>query len=229
MNFRRNFVSSSVVCIVLGLLVLAYSRPVAMLCLVRWHARSEPEWWVVPKPISDLTIAAAKGKKYSYFGYEFDTPWTELDQERKLQSIAILNFSSGAFVSILDPAGGVDELSVLKAEAAKSGTDIKTVFGEEVTHSNYALRSKILNLTPRDLRLSWSRQEMVSHSILLILKSIETKRFNGGLYSIQTESLHGFQEGSPSEDKMVVIETWDPGDRKIEVWLGSKPGAPKLS
>jgi hypothetical protein len=229
MNFRRVFTGSSVICALLAVLAYNYARPVSLLCFTKWRARTAPEMWIVPKPLSSTTLAETNGRKFSYFGYEFDTPWTEVKQERKLTSMAILNFSSGASVSILDPAGSLDELQVLKQETAKHGVAVKAVFGEDATRSNYALRSKILNLTPRDLRLFSPRQEMVSNSILLIMKGIWTKRIKGGLYSVQTEWLHGFQEGSPAEDKIAVIEAWDANDRKVEVWIGSGPGAPNVS
>jgi hypothetical protein len=229
MVFRRIFTSSSVICILFGLFAFYYARPITALCYTKWQARNAPEMWVVPKPLLDISLATAKGRKLSYFGYEFEVPWTEVKQERKFQSVAVLNFSSGAFVSILNPTGSPGELQILTQEAAKRGRDVKAVFGEDATRSNYALRSKILNLTPRDLSLLSSRQEMVSDSLFLILKSAWTKRIRGGLYSFQTEWLHGFQEGSPAEDKAVLIEAWDTNDHKVELFVGSEPSAPKLS
>jgi hypothetical protein len=138
--------------------------------------------WVVPKPLSDTTLSEGKGRKFSYFGYEFDAPWTDVKEERKLESMAIVNFSGGAVVTILDPVGSLDELQVLKQEAAKNGMAVEAVFGEDATRSNYMLRSKILNLTPKDLRLFLPRQEMVGDSILLLFKSIWTKRIKGGVF-----------------------------------------------
>jgi len=91
-------------------------------------------------------------KEVFIFGYEFDSPWTELMRERKMESVAILNFSTGGFIEVLAPSKNGDELDAMKHEAEKRGVDIRNVFGDETTHSNYALRSKVLSLTPRDLR-----------------------------------------------------------------------------
>lgn len=228
MNFRR-FLPTASVCLMLGLFAFHYLRPITMLCYTKWQVRNEPAMWVVPKPLPDITLAAAKGKKFSYFGYEFEAPWTEVKKERRWQSGVILNFSNGAAVLIFDPAGGLNELQVLRQESAKHGADVKAVFGEDATHSDYALRSKILNLTPGDLHLFSSRQEMVRHSIFLLLKSIQTKRIKGGLYSFQTKWFRGFQEGGPTEDKMALIDVWDANDRKVEIMVGSETGAPILS
>jgi hypothetical protein len=228
MTFRRVFTSSSVVCVLLGIFAFYYARPITVLCYTKWQARNAPEMWIVPKPLPDISLSNAKGMKLSYFGYEFEVPWTEVKQERKFQSIVMVNFSSRAFVSVLNPADGVKSLEILTQEAAKRGTDVKAVFGEEATRSDYALRSKILNLTPGDLSLFSSRQKMVSDSIFLILKGMHTKRIKGGLYSFQTQWLRGFQEGSP-EDTAVVIEAWDANDHRVELLVGSEQGAPNLS
>lgn len=229
MDFRRIFTRSSLIFALLCLFALYYARPISILCYTKWQGRNSPEMWVVPKPLTDITLADAKGRKFSYFGYEFEAPWTEVKQERKLKSIAIVNFSGGAVVTILDPMGSLDELQVLKQETAKNKVPIKALFGEDATRSNYALRSKILNLTPRDLHLFSRRQEMVGDSILLLFKSTWTKRIKGCVYSFQTQWFHGFQMGGPVQDKMVIIDAWDAIDRKVEIWIGSSSIASDLS
>jgi len=69
------------------------------------------------------------GRKFSYFGYEFDSPWTELMRERKMESVAILNFSTGGFIEVLAPSKNENELDAMKHEAEKRGVDIRNVFG----------------------------------------------------------------------------------------------------
>ncbi len=228
-DLRRLLTPPRIICVVLCVLFVVYGRPILALVYTKWQARNAPEMWIVPIPLPDLPAERSAGRTFSYFGYEFDSPWTEVKRERKLESIAVLNFSNGAFISILDPARGSDELQAMKREATKRGTDIRNAFGDEVTRSNYALRSKILYLTPKDLHILSSRQEMVGNSILLLLKSIWTKRIEGGLYSFQTEWLRGFQEGIPTRDKMAIIDGFDAQDREVEVWVGSEEGANKPS
>jgi len=146
-------------------------------------------------------------------------------RERKMESVAILNFSTGGFIEVLAPSKNGNELDAMKHEAEKRGVDIRNVFGDETTHSNYALRSKVLSLTPRDLRLFSSRQEMVANSVLLILKKTEKNHFRGGLFSFRTEWFRGFQDGDPAQDKMVIVEAFDSQDHKIELYIGSEPAA----
>lgn len=225
MSVRRIWKASTITCVVTAVFLFEYGRPIALLLYTKWEVRKATELWVVPTPLRVVATESPTGKKLSYFGYDFESPWAEVKRERKLESIAVLNFSGGQFISILDPAHSADELQIMKQEATKRGVELRSVFGEEVTRSRYALRSKILNLTPGDLRLFSPRQEMVANSVLLIMKKIWVTRTKGGLYSFETNCVRGFQVGGPVQDDMVIIEAFDAQDHKIEVWAGSEHGA----
>jgi hypothetical protein len=225
LKFRRFLTPSTIICAGVVLLLYIYGRPIGVLLYAKVQARKAPEMWVVPTPLADVHPEQSVGRKFSYFGYEFDSPWTDVKRERKLESVAVLNFSNGTIISIFDQAQFGDELQAIKQEAVSRGTDVKNVFGEEATRSKYALRSKILHLTPQDLHIFSTRREMVGNSLLLLLKSIWTKRIKGGLYSFETPWVRGFQEGGPAQDDMVIIEAFDPQDREIELYVGSEKGA----
>lgn len=225
MNIRYLLKVSPIICVAFCVLLFMYGRPVGFLLYTKWQVRNEAKLWNVPRPLSLGAPAPSAGRKFSYFGYEFDSPWTELMRERKMESVAILNFSTGGFIEVLAPSKNGNELDAMKHEAAKRGVDITNVFGDETTRSNYALRSKVLSLTPRDLRLFSSRQEMVANSVLLILKKIETNRFRGGLFSFRTEWFRGFQKGDPALDKVVIVEAFDSLDHKVELYISSEPTA----
>jgi hypothetical protein len=179
--------------------------------------------WVVPTPLAILATDPSGGKSFSYFGYQFISPWTEVKRERKMEYAAIINFSNGAIISIFDQQQ--DVLQTVKQEAVRRGADIKNVLGNDAGRSNYALRSRILRLTPKDLHIYAPRNEMVGDSILLLLKSISTKRIKGGLYSFETPWVRGFQEGGPDQDEMVTIEAFDSQDREIELYIGAEKNA----
>jgi hypothetical protein len=225
MSIRYPHKLSPIICVAFCVLLFMYGRPVSILLYTKWQTRNEPKLWDVPRPLSLRAPTASVRRTFSYFGYEFDAPWTELTRERKGESVAVLNFSTGAFISVLAPSKNESELDAMKQEAARLGEDVSSVFGEETTRSNYALRSKVLSLTPRDLRLFSSRREMVANCVLLILKEIETNRFRGGLFSFQTEWFRGFQKGDPALDGVVIVEAFDSQDRKIELMIGSQPAA----
>jgi hypothetical protein len=146
-------------------------------------------------------------------------------REEHLKRMELVYFSNNLFIMFHDPAQRVNQLKVLTSEGTENETGLKRLFGEETTRSNYALRSKILNLTPRDLHLSLSRQKMVSSSVLLMLKPRWTGTLQGGLYSFQTEWLRGFQQGGPTRDKTVTIDAFDAHDHEIELSVGCAQGA----
>lgn len=184
-----------------------------------------PELWMVPRPLVDDSIAQAAGRKFTFYGYQFEVPWTDVKHEEHLKSMELVYFSNGFFLMLRDPTESVNELELLTSRGTKNEAGLRRLFGDEATRSNYALRSKILNLTPRDLQLSFSRQKMVSSSILLTLKPIWTGSLQGGLYSFQTDSLRGFQQGDPTRDRTVIIDAFDAHDHEIELSIGRARGA----
>jgi hypothetical protein len=188
--------------------------------MVRWKTRAKPEFWIVPRPLTDVSIEQTAGRNFTFYGYQFEVPWTDVKREEHVKGMELVYFSNNLFIMVPDPAQSVNQLKVL----TNDGT-LKRIFGEEATRSNYALCSRILNLTPRDLHLSFSRQEMVSSSILLMLKPMWAGTLHRGLYSFQTEWLRGFQQGNPTRDKTVTIEGFDALDREIELSVGRTQGA----
>jgi len=65
-------------------------------------ARKEPIAWITPLQLSDLSISQAPGKRLSYFGYEFEVPWDDIDQtQTKVISAdkVIIAFHSGNAIS----------------------------------------------------------------------------------------------------------------------------------
>ncbi len=225
MSMRRLWLPSTFVCLAMAVLIFVYAKPIAVLLYAKWQVRNDAKVWVVPTPLRLVEVPHGAGKAMSYFGYEFESPWTEVKRERKFDSIVVLNFSGGQMISIFDPAHDVDELRMMKQEATKRGVDLKSVFGDEATRSRYAMLSKIWSLTPADLHFFSSRQEMVTNSMFLMLKKIWMKRIKGGLYSFDTSWLRGIQEGGPGEDDLVIIEAFDTSDHKTELWVGSERGA----
>lgn len=225
MSLRRVWRTSTFICLLVAVLIYFYAVPIAILLHTKWELRNDPRLWVVPKPLRLVSAPDLDGKLLSYFGYEFESPWTEVKLERKLESIVILNFSSGQVLCVLDPAHSVDELGLMKREAVRRGVDLTNVLGEEATRSRYALLTWTWSLTPGDLRLLSPRQKMVANSVFLRMKKIWMERLKGGVYSFQTNWLHGIQEGDPWQDDMVIIRAFDTQDHKIELWVGSEKGA----
>jgi hypothetical protein len=222
-------VVGSVLLVMLLVLFIVYALPVYGVFRTRWLVRNQPEMWIVPTPLPNAAPEASKGLTFSYYGYEFKVPWSQLEQERKGKSMTFLIFANGSVVVIHDPAQQVQALEVMKDTEERPGSTAKDIFGDNATRSNYAFQSKILYLTPGDLRLSWSRREMVAKSVLILLKPVYLGVTKSRVYSFQTEWLRGFQAGDPQIDKATIVDGFDAQDRKIVLWVGSHERAPKPS
>ena len=207
------------------MLLLFYVRPITLFLYAKWELRNAKEVWVVPTPLPAVTGTQTPGRAFSYFGIEFESPWAEVQKERKFDSVIILNFANGEYLTLLDPAQMKDELKVMRQEASKRGARLEDVFSKNSTSTKYALHSKIWNLTPGDLRLFSSRQDMVANSILLILKKTFMTHSKGALYSFQTQWFHGFQQGDPAKDDAVIVEAFDEQDREVEMYIGCEHGS----
>ncbi|MBI2682030.1 MAG: hypothetical protein HYX26_02225 [Acidobacteriales bacterium] len=176
----------------------------------------------MPKPLPSVRyeVTDTAAKKLTYYGYDFDVAWTEIKQERKYKAITVLNFSGGGFVIFQDPAQSVKALQVMSIPAQYRGTSLEDLFGPEVTRSNFAFQSAVLNTTPADVGLFSSRQKMVRNSIFLVFKSVVVKS-KGGLYKFQTQWVQGFQIGDPERDATVTLIAFDARDNQIEIHIGS--------
>jgi hypothetical protein len=194
--------------------LLTYGGRIALLLFARREVRNIPQVWLVPTPLAVVPPDRPAGRRFSYFGYEFTTPWTELSSDRRHDtndpndSVVNVTFSTGNVVVIFDPAKQ-DVLQVLKQESSKQGVWLTKYFDDQALRTNYAMRSKQLYLTPHDMSVFSSRTKEAAKYSLIMMKSLELRRVNGGLYSFQTERVRGFQQGDPAHDEVVIVEAYD--------------------
>jgi hypothetical protein len=225
-DMRKSRVISALVGVALLAFLITYGGRIGLFLFTRWAVRDTPQVWLVPTPLAVVPTNRLTGKKFSYFGYDFETPWTELTSERRLDandnsnSAVNLTFSTGNVVVIFDPAKQ-DPLQVLKQEAAKRGEQLGKYFDGQSLQTNYSWRAKELYLTPHDINVFSPRQEVAGNYALIIMKSAELRRIKGGLYSFQTERFRGFQEGNPVQDEVVIVEAFDSQDRLIKLFIAS--------
>ena len=191
-------------------------------CGARWIFRNSPKLWIVPTPLTETGTNRSPGSKYSYFGYEFEAPWRDFIKERPGALTATVNFSSGDFFTI---SRGLDVLNTWKEEVTRRGSNVKSVFGDRPTSSNYSLCSTILSMTPGDLRLFSSPHELNTNSVFLEFKPLMTRDRVGGSYSFQTNWLRGFQSGSPSQNAWVFIKAFDKQDHAVDLEIGGPPNS----
>ncbi len=172
-------------------------------------ARSAPPTArLVPSDLKDLFISPTPGTKLSYFGYNFEVPWSDVDEaQTKLYSNqVILTFRSGLRLMFgVAPAklwiGGF--ASGLKT----SPKAIESVFGRKATQSDYDFLKKLYGFTPDKLHC-WAISPDIHYRevFLLSMKSAAVLPFaETGFFNIQNQEYRGFQQGNPQARSTVNV------------------------
>ncbi len=161
---------------------------------------------IVPTELKDKSVSDAPGAKLSYFGYEFEIPWDDLDAtqtklypENKPEKIRVdLHFRSGlrlwvtalpAHEWINDPDGAIRGAVIAVASA----------FGKEAVRSDYSFVKSVYEFTPEKMHY-WAVSPGIHYSEqgVLIIKSImPLESADTGIFNLQTQSYQGFQQGNP--------------------------------
>jgi hypothetical protein len=166
---------------------------------------------IVPTDLKDKSVSETPGKKLSYFGYEFDVPWSDLDEtQTKLypndkpdKTRVDLRFRSGlrVLVSAIPPRSWATELSTdFKVPLQR----VESSFGE----SDYSFVKALYEFTPEKMN-HWSLSHRVHdrEEFLLLVKSIALPRSaETGIFNLQNRSYKGFQDGNPQvrQDEIIV-------------------------
>ncbi len=188
--------------------------------------KAPPITRVVPQPLMDNSVSQAPGAKLSYFGYDFEVPWTDLDdnltklspKDKPEKHRVDLHFRSGlrvvvAAVPSREWSRGVAEEMKVSPEA------IEAAFGPGTSRSDYLFVKALYEFTPERMHhwttstTVWSRDQM-----LLIVKSIALlKSAQSGIFALQNQDYLGFQEGNPQvrQDGIAVHLFSDNGSVEI--------------
>jgi hypothetical protein len=164
-------------------------------------ARKTPLVRNAPVELPDLSISEAPGRKLSYFGYEFEVPWNDVD-EAKSRVIggnkAIIAFRSGNVLSVWSgpPHGLVD--SVLASGRIDRET-FRQIYGDEALKSDYAFQRIIVEATPDRITPFVSKKQAVTEGMLLVMKAISAPQgADSGIFAVKAGDFNGFQFGHPS-------------------------------
>jgi len=168
--------------------------------------KAPPVARVVPTDLKDQSVSEAPGKKLSYFGYEFQIPWSDLDEaQTKLypkdkadKNKVDLRFSSGLrlVVTAVPPREWANSLP---EDFKVSPRVIESVFGHETMKSDYSFVKTLYEFTP-DKMNHWalSQRGLNRDEFLLMIKSLSLlKSADTGIFNEQNSSYKGFQQGNP--------------------------------
>ena len=206
-----------------GVYAWLFGVQTACAVIARYKFRSIPEVKMTPAPLQDQSISNQPHVKASYFGYQFELPWDDIDEEKSktVGKIRVTAFRSGnAFwFSVSPPREFVDV--VMKGTKLDSGS-FQKFFGIEASQSDYGFMRAMLGTTPEAISPFVSRQEAAARMELLLLKAITTPKAESGIFSIQTPSFRGSQFESPQNRPFKIVDDLFAEDGKLEIMFLQK-------
>jgi len=190
----------------------------ATVLMLRYKLRGLPDAQKKPVPLADLSVSPQAHEKASNFGYEYELPWDDVDEQKSKTTgtIRLTAFRSGnAFwFSCFPPKNFVN---VFMAETKLDPTSFRQVYGEEAASSDYGFHASMLRLTPSDLSPFMLRPEAARDATLLVVKAIAIPPAKSGIFSIQTGYFRGFQFEDPRTHPKRVSDELYAEDGGIDV------------
>jgi hypothetical protein len=150
---------------------------------------------LVPRELLDHSVATAPGTKLSYFGYEFEIPWNDIDEAKtkSYRDMVVLTFHSGLKLMV-----GVSPPKLwLEGIFGKSNTTaVEQSYG---VHSDYDFLKTMYTSTPDKIHL-WAFSPRIHYreTLLLAVKSAAiVPEAETGFFYVGNSTNEGFQEGDP--------------------------------
>ena len=161
---------------------------------------------IVPIELKDNFMSGAPGQKLSYFGYEFEVPWTDLDEtqtklypkDKPEKNRADLRFHSGLRLVVTAIPPHEWERNLADSFHVSPQT-IESAFGHDAIDSDYRFVKALYEFTPDKMR-HWgmSLDSYNRDQCMLIVKSIAPlKSAESGIFNLQNPNFKGFQQGNP--------------------------------
>jgi len=152
-----------------------------------------------PTELTDLSVSQAPGRKLSYFGYEFEVPWSDLD-EGKMKRVGkgqLIAFRSGNAI-LFSRAAPKEFVQTFLSTTKVDPDKVRNFWGKEALESDYSLHRLILEATPGQVTLFTRREDAVRGAMLLVMKGIMMPRGGeSGIFRVRTGKFQGFQYGDP--------------------------------
>lgn len=176
-----------------------WAGPVGLSIWTAWKAPSRAS--LTPVNLKDSSISQGPGNRLSYFGYEFEVPWNDIDGEGKLTpNRVLLTFRSGLQITATAFPAKEFVNGVASSFFGMSPQDFEAKFGYEVTRSDYEFLNRLYEFTPKKMNY-WALSSSVHYRecLLLMIKSTSLLPWaaDSGIFTIRNQSYAGFQQGNP--------------------------------
>jgi hypothetical protein len=181
---------------------------------------------IVPTELKDNSVSQAPGKHLSYFGYDFEVPWNDLDEPQTRlypkgkpeKTRAVLAFRSGLrlMVTAVPPR---EFANFCATDFKLQPQGIEILFGPGTSTSDYTFVRNVYGFTPDKMHYwSLSPRLHAREQMVLLTKSImPVKAAESGIFNLRNQHYHGFQQGDPqvSRDGVVLDLYSDKGNFEV--------------
>lgn len=213
MRLVRRILTTIVITLAVIFVAAYWIAPVAL----SFYAAKEalPAARVVPTDLRDHSVSQVPGTKLSYCGYEFEVPWTDLDESKTQlypkdnpdKKMAFLFFRSGLrlVVKAVPPR---EWAHFFATDWKLSPQQVEAFMGHEAARSDYVFLKNLYAFTPNSMHY-WalsSRLHAREQMVLLIKSVVLSKPAETGIFNVQNQNLRGFQQGDPQirHDRLVL-------------------------
>jgi hypothetical protein len=181
------------------------------------------------RPIPTEAADAAPGARETFFGYEFEVPWPNVEA-KVLRQTAVLTAQNGQGLIFLDPA----TTPQLFDDASKpvQHPNMKDAFGsvgKEAAQSNYDLTRHTLDVVPEQISPILPKREANGRLTLLHMKSVlYCNSGHPAFYSFQRNGLNCLQVGELGVGRVVEVKCFDGMDRELNFHFSTTRDASAL-
>ena len=194
----------------------------------RYLTRKTPAVSMAPAQLMDSSISRSPGKKLSYFGYEFEVPWNDVDESKSGptpdSNKAMIVFQSGNSISVWHGSPRAFLNQVLSNDKIDQHT-LRRIVGDEALQSDFALYRTILQMTPDKMTPFESHTDAANQALLLLVKGLcMPSGADSGVFSVTAGEFSGFQFGRPQNQFSQVSVRLFSNDSSLNFIFNQKPG-----
>jgi len=198
----------------------------------RYLTRKTPAVSMAPAQLADFSISRWPGRKLSYFGYEFEVPWNDVDEAKSglipVSNKAMIVFQSGNSLSVWHGSPRAFLNTILSNDKIDQNT-LRRIVGDEALQSDYALYRTILQMTPDKITPFESQSDAANQALLLLVKGIcMPPGAASGVFSVNAGEFSGFQFGRPANPSGEVSVRLFSDSSSFNFIFIQKAGAPAL-
>lgn len=230
MRLLRRILTTVVITLAVIAFLVFWVAPVALsFDAVR---KASPVTRVVPTDLKDLSVSQIPGTKVSYVGYEFETPWNDLDESQtrsvpkdhpEMVSLAFrsgLHLIVGAVPPRALPNGFVREWKL-------SPHNLESVFAAAAAESDYDFHKHLYEFTPDKMHL-WALFPSLHYreQFLLDVKEVVLAGSSAdtGIFNVQNQNWRGFQLGDPKAHPLRIAVHLYSDKGSVELTFAGKDG-----